>query len=203
MMILSIHSFDCVLSGVWKCRLIDVLQMEVKIFRSLLSVLCYQQQCNNTIFTLDDNSSFSDWQLKDDSGDMISALPPAQAVTLPYTEVEARLRTNVKTGLSTTEANQRRAFYGVNDFHIDHDDPLWKKYICQVNTGTLWKSQLIIFIDSSLRVMICQIGHTNENELIQDKAYINTVLYVFSLIIDQKLMRYLIKHILCTWKEHF
>lgn len=118
-------------------------------------------------FTLDDNSSFSDWQLKqvkDDCGDMMSAVPPALAVTLPYTEMEARLRTNVNSGLSTTEANQRRAFYGVNDFHIDHDDPLWKKYICQVNTGILWKSQLISFIDSSLREMICQIRHIYSRE---------------------------------------
>lgn len=133
------------------------MQREVKIFGSLLSLLCNQQQHAD-----DDNSSFSDWQLKqvkDNSGDMMSAVPPAQAVTIPYTEVEARLRTNVNTGLSTTEANQRRAFYGVNDFHIDHDDPLWKKYICQVNTGILWKSHLISFIDSSMREMICQIRH--------------------------------------------
>lgn len=139
-------------------------------------------------FTLDDNCSFSDWQLKqvkDDCGDMMSAVPPALAVTLPYTEVEARLRTNVNTGLSTTEANQRRAFYGVNDFHIDHDDPLWKKYICQVNTGILWKSQLISFIDSSLKEMICQISHILKRMSLF-KTKLNTVHYVFSLIIDQK-----------------
>lgn len=87
-------------------------------------------------------------QVKDDCGDMMSAVPPALAVTLSYTEVEARLRTNVNSGLSTTEANQRRAFYGVNDFHIDHDDPLWKKYICQ------FKDPMIMLLLASAFVSI-------------------------------------------------
>jgi Ca2+-transporting ATPase len=63
---------------------------------------------------------------------MMASVPPSQAAILPYTEVEGRLRTNSRTGLNTVEANRRRALYGVNDFQINNEEPLWKKYLDQV-----------------------------------------------------------------------
>lgn len=79
----------------------------------------------------------------------MASMPSALAVSLPYTEVESRLRTNIEAGLSSSEARQRQAFYGVNDFHIDHEEPLWKKYICQVKkySGCYFMIQLYIIMN--------------------------------------------------------
>ncbi|XP_048748912.2 calcium-transporting ATPase type 2C member 1-like isoform X2 [Ostrea edulis] len=86
--------------------------------------------------------------VKEDPSNMMTSMPPSQAAILPYTEVEARLRTNNSTGLHTTEANRRRVLYGVNDFQINNEEPLWKKYLDQ------FKNPMILLLLGSAFVSI-------------------------------------------------
>jgi Ca2+-transporting ATPase len=46
-------------------------------------------------------------------------------------EVIKLLRTDPKLGLHETEIESRRKFYGYNDFEVDDDEPIWKKYLGQ------------------------------------------------------------------------
>ena len=46
-----------------------------------------------------------------------------------------RLGTDINKGLTENEAEKRRRVYGLNEFVIKADDPLWKKYLNQVELG--------------------------------------------------------------------
>lgn len=40
---------------------------------------------------------------------------------------------DLQVGLSHQEVGRRRAYHGWNEFDIGEEEPLWKKYIAQVN----------------------------------------------------------------------
>lgn len=56
----------------------------------------------------------------------------AHASTCSYHEIETTLQTNIKHGLLSNEAEHRQKLYGLNEFDVGEDDPLWKKYLYQV-----------------------------------------------------------------------
>ena len=62
----------------------------------------------------------------------MSYLTSSDACGLNYHEVAQKLRTNLSNGLTHREASERRQMHGYNEFDIQEDEPLWKKYIGQV-----------------------------------------------------------------------
>ena len=46
-------------------------------------------------------------------------------------EIIKILQTDAKVGLDENEIQRRRKYYGYNDFEVDDDEPLWKKYLGQ------------------------------------------------------------------------
>ena len=46
-------------------------------------------------------------------------------------EIIKLLQTDGKLGLNEKEIESRRRFHGHNDFEVDDDEPLWKKYLGQ------------------------------------------------------------------------
>lgn len=54
------------------------------------------------------------------------------AAGLEVGRVATTLRTSLSSGLSSQEACLRRCAYGHNEFEIQQEDPLWKKYLGQV-----------------------------------------------------------------------
>jgi Ca2+-transporting ATPase len=46
-------------------------------------------------------------------------------------EIIKLLKTDSKLGLDEAEVRRRRKFYGHNDFEVDDDEPIWKKYLGQ------------------------------------------------------------------------
>lgn len=56
-----------------------------------------------------------------------------EACALGAEEVAARLRVDLRTGLWGREPELRRQLAGFNEFSVKEEDPLWKKYLEQVN----------------------------------------------------------------------
>lgn len=55
-------------------------------------------------------------------------------------EVAARLRVDIRTGLTWSEAKYRAKIIGHNELVVDEDDPTWKKYVEQ------FKNPLILLL---------------------------------------------------------
>lgn len=55
-------------------------------------------------------------------------------------EVAARLRVDIRTGLTWAEAKYRAKIIGYNELHADEDEPAWKKYVDQ------FKNPLILLL---------------------------------------------------------
>ena len=66
----------------------------------------------------------------DKSGMNLSSSLKASA--LDFRKLECDLSTNITCGLSTSEAKNRQALYGFNEFDVGEDTPLWMKYLNQV-----------------------------------------------------------------------
>lgn len=49
-----------------------------------------------------------------------------------FGEIENDLSTSMADGLKTIEAVHRQKLYGLNDFDVGVDTPLWQKYLNQV-----------------------------------------------------------------------
>ena len=60
-----------------------------------------------------------------------------------FEDVAAQLRTNVMFGLSDEEVANRRKNYGYNEFEINDEEPLWKKYLGQVGRMEFLRSVCI------------------------------------------------------------
>ncbi len=63
------------------------------------------------------------------SGGSIGASEAAVAAAADVAQV---LRVDWNAGLSSDEADRRRQLYGMNEFNMKEEDPLWKKYLNQV-----------------------------------------------------------------------
>ncbi|KAG7283007.1 hypothetical protein CRUP_028524 [Coryphaenoides rupestris] len=63
---------------------------------------------------------------------MVPVLDAKKASQLPVNEVACILQAELQLGLSHEEVTRRRAYHGWNEFDISEEEPLWKKYICQV-----------------------------------------------------------------------
>ncbi|XP_055318716.1 calcium-transporting ATPase type 2C member 1 isoform X6 [Sitodiplosis mosellana] len=63
-------------------------------------------------------------------------------------EVAARLRVDIRTGLTWSEAKYRAKIIGYNELHADEDEPAWKKYVDQ------FKNPLILLLLGSALVSI-------------------------------------------------
>jgi Ca2+-transporting ATPase len=64
-------------------------------------------------------------------------------------EVEWQLQTNTREGLTWKEADNRRKILGANEFVVNEEEPVWKKYIEQ------FKNPLILLLLGSAFVSVC------------------------------------------------
>ncbi|ODM95806.1 Calcium-transporting ATPase type 2C member 1 [Orchesella cincta] len=71
------------------------------------------------------------------------------ASSLTVGEVEWQLQTNIRDGLSWKEADNRRKILGQNEFVVNEEEPLWKKYVEQ------FKNPLILLLLGSAFVSVC------------------------------------------------
>ncbi|CAF4462332.1 unnamed protein product, partial [Rotaria sp. Silwood2] len=62
---------------------------------------------------------------------MTTFLNSDAACRVTYQEIIKILQTDAKLGLNENEILKRRKYYGHNDFEIDDEEPLWKKYCGQ------------------------------------------------------------------------
>ena len=68
--------------------------------------------------------------------DMMTVITSEKATSMDVNEMLKVFNSDIKTGLSDSEAKRRKRLYGANEFDVGGDEPLWKKYICQVIVGT-------------------------------------------------------------------
>lgn len=61
------------------------------------------------------------------------SLRTEEACGWTYDEVATLLNTNIHKGLSWKEADHRLSIHGFNEFEVTQEEPLWKKYVEQVN----------------------------------------------------------------------
>ena len=59
-----------------------------------------------------------------------------EAASLSCFEVGHKTATDLDYGLTSAEVADRHLVHGYNEFHITQEEPLWKKYIAQVNIVT-------------------------------------------------------------------
>ena len=59
-----------------------------------------------------------------------------EAASLSCFEVGHKTATDLDYGLTSAEVVDRHRVHGFNEFHITQEEPLWKKYIAQVNIVT-------------------------------------------------------------------
>uniref|UniRef100_UPI00358E72F4 calcium-transporting ATPase type 2C member 1 isoform X1 n=1 Tax=Myxine glutinosa TaxID=7769 RepID=UPI00358E72F4 len=62
---------------------------------------------------------------------MIQVLTSKNAAGLTTEEVASELQADLQKGLKWAEALRRRAYHGWNDFDINQEEPLWRKYLDQ------------------------------------------------------------------------
>ncbi|CAF0885893.1 unnamed protein product [Adineta ricciae] len=62
---------------------------------------------------------------------MMPFLTSDAACRVTSQEIVKILQTDAKDGLDENEIQRRRKYYGYNDFEVDDDEPLWKKYLGQ------------------------------------------------------------------------
>ncbi|XP_078275845.1 calcium-transporting ATPase type 2C member 1 isoform X3 [Rhinoraja longicauda] len=79
---------------------------------------------------------------------MIPVLTSRRASELPVDEVASILQGDLHNGLKNCEISRRRAYHGWNEFEINEDEPLWKKYISQ------FKNPLIILLLASAVISV-------------------------------------------------
>ena len=65
------------------------------------------------------------------SNGMIALLNSDAACRVTSQEIIKILNTDPKLGLKENEISTRCKFYGHNDFEVDDDEPMWKKYLGQ------------------------------------------------------------------------
>ena len=68
--------------------------------------------------------------LSNDGGDV--SLRASEAALVSLADIAQTLQVDWSEGLSAAEAERRRQVYGLNEFNIKEDEPLWRKYLNQV-----------------------------------------------------------------------
>jgi Ca2+-transporting ATPase len=63
---------------------------------------------------------------------MMTFLNSESAASKTCDETASLLKSDTRSGLSNDEVLTRRKLYGLNEFEIKHEDPLWKKYLEKV-----------------------------------------------------------------------
>lgn len=63
----------------------------------------------------------------------MKTLPSSQACRLSVDETAQILDVNLSMGLDRAEVTRRRAVHGYNDFEINEEQPLWRKFLEQVS----------------------------------------------------------------------
>ncbi|CAF1201725.1 unnamed protein product [Adineta steineri] len=67
-------------------------------------------------------------------------------------EIIKILQTDGKLGLNENEIQNRRKFYGHNDFEVDDEEPIWKKYLGQFKEPMI----LLLLVSASLSLLMKQ-----------------------------------------------
>ncbi|GLD53281.1 calcium-transporting ATPase type 2C member 1 isoform X1, partial [Lates japonicus] len=73
----------------------------------------------------------SDRQQSSEDETMVPVLTSRKASELPVNEVACILQADLQLGLTQEEVSRRRAYHGWNEFDINEEEPLWKKYLLQ------------------------------------------------------------------------
>ncbi|GAV08918.1 hypothetical protein RvY_18537 [Ramazzottius varieornatus] len=79
---------------------------------------------------------------------MLVDMKSDEACQLDVEQVRSTLETDLERGLSVDEVERRRRTYGLNEFNIAEDTPLWKKYIDQ------FKDPLILLLGASAGISL-------------------------------------------------
>lgn len=82
------------------------------------------------------------FQSSDDSSLLELEMLPSTADSSIHAanEVAARLRVDIRTGLTWSESKYRAKIIGYNELHADEEEPVWKKYVDQ------FKNPLILLL---------------------------------------------------------
>ena len=65
-------------------------------------------------------------------GKMLPFLSSAKVSSMSIDDVERDFQSQISSGLVSSEAERRKRIYGLNEFDVGHDTPLWRKYVDQV-----------------------------------------------------------------------
>jgi magnesium-transporting ATPase (P-type) len=63
---------------------------------------------------------------------MLPFLSSAKVSSMSIDDVERDFQTNISSGLASSEAERRKRIYGLNEFDVGPETPLWRKYVDQV-----------------------------------------------------------------------
>ena len=68
---------------------------------------------------------------------MLPFLSSAKVSSMSMDDVERDFQSQISSGLVDSEAERRKRIYGLNEFDVGHDAPLWRKYVDQVCCCTM------------------------------------------------------------------
>lgn len=71
------------------------------------------------------------------NGGSLTHMRASEAAVSPVADVIHRLGSDNNMGLQCAEAERRQQTYGLNEFDIREEDPLWRKYLNQVSVLNL------------------------------------------------------------------
>jgi magnesium-transporting ATPase (P-type) len=63
---------------------------------------------------------------------MLPFLASAKVSSMSIDDVERDFQSQMSSGLVSSEAERRKRIYGLNEFDVGPDTPLWRKYVDQV-----------------------------------------------------------------------
>lgn len=92
--------------------------------------------------------ALSDRQPSSEDETMVPVLTSRKASELPVNEVACVLQADLQLGLTQEEVIRRRNYHGWNEFDINEEEPLWKKYISQ------FKDPLILLLLASAVISV-------------------------------------------------
>lgn len=106
-------------------------------------------------------------QSSDDSSVLELEMLPSTADSSIHAanEVAARLRVDIRTGLTWSEAKYRAKIIGCNELVADEDDPTWKKYVEQFKNPLIllllgeydWQPHTFVFVYECKKVDTCEL----------------------------------------------